>query len=144
MRHFIAISEVDKKTMRLFKESPRKIIQHLHIDGQDGKEFLVNDFVAKWNLLTFSFVRHPFDRSVMFCLELHDRLRYIHSTFYRIISAYYNKVCNPRNTYSPLYNKFLRTYEDITWPTFAQMILDIADEEGCYIASSCDIDVHIK
>ena len=64
MRHFIAISEVDEKTRRLFKERPRQIIQYLHINGQEGKDFEVDDFVAKWNLLAFSFVRHPFDRSV--------------------------------------------------------------------------------
>ena len=63
---------------------------------------------------------------------------------FRIISAYYNKVCNPKNTYSPLYHNLLKNYDDTTWPTFAQMILDIADERGCYIASSCDIDGHIK
>ena len=72
MRHFIAISEVDEKTRRLFKESPRQIIQYLHIDGQEGEGFVVDDFVAKWNLMAFSFVRHPFDRSVYTYFELNS------------------------------------------------------------------------
>ena len=62
MRHFIAISKVDEKTRRLSKERPWQIIEYLHINGQEGKDFDVDNFAAKLNLLTFSFVRHPFDR----------------------------------------------------------------------------------
>ena len=65
MRHLVAISKVDEETRRFFQEEPRKtLIPYLHIDLQDRKYFDVDDFVETWNLLSFSFVRHPFDRFV--------------------------------------------------------------------------------
>ena len=38
----------------------------LHVEGQYRSDFQVNEFTKKHDLLTFTFVRHPFDRSARF------------------------------------------------------------------------------
>ena len=65
------------------------------------------------------------------------------SIFFRIISAYENKILYAPGS-SDLYERLEKRYNDTSWASFANMILDMAAEEGCSISSDCHIDVHIR
>ena len=61
----------------------------------------------------------------------------------RIISAYENKIRYASGS-SYLYELLEKRYNDTSWTSFANMILDMAGEKGCSISSDCHIDVHIR
>ena len=68
MEHFVTLSNLDSKTKKriihdksLLHEMLPKL---LHKTGQGKRGFDVETFAKKHSLLTFSFVRHPFDRIV--------------------------------------------------------------------------------
>ena len=76
-------------------------------------------------------------------LPLHlCRTRYV-NFYFRIISAYENKILYAPQS-SDLYERLEKKYNDTTWASFANMILDMAAEEGCSLSSDCHIDVHIR
>ena len=62
---------------------------------------------------------------------------------FRIISAYENKIrYDPGSSF--LYRHLEKIYNDTSWASFANMILDMATEKRCSISSDCHIDVHIR
>ena len=64
--------------------------------------------------------------------------------FVRIVSAYEQKVLVSPNT-SPIYKSMMDKYNDTSFPTFAQYVLDVAKEQRCrYMASGCRLDEHIR
>ena len=66
MEHFVALSNLNSKLKRRITSD--KFFMHetvpklLHKDGQELENFDVASFAKQHNLLTFSFVRHPFER----------------------------------------------------------------------------------
>ena len=75
------------------------------------------------------------------CENLRNMLHLV--VYFRIISAYENKI-----RYAPgssfLYEHLEKRYNDTSWTSFVNMILDMAAEKGCSISSDCHIDVHIR
>ena len=76
--------------------------------------------------------------------------KFVHETrcqffriYFRIISAYENKIrYAPRSSY--LFEHLEKRYNDTSWASFVNMILDMAAEKSCSISSDCKIDVHIR
>ena len=66
MEHFVTLSNLDSMTKKRImhdKSLLHEIVpKFLHKKGQDREDFDVAGLVKKYSLLTFSFVRHPFER----------------------------------------------------------------------------------
>ena len=70
LRHFLTISDlVDGKTKQLYLNDPKFILsnevkQIMLFEDQFQYDFEVEKFAQNLGLLSFSFVRHPFERLV--------------------------------------------------------------------------------
>jgi hypothetical protein len=64
--------------------------------------------------------------------------------FLRIISAYDSKILGDRVT-SNLYVSLSKRYNDTSFSSFANLILDTAREKKCNgVYTSCQLDVHVR
>ena len=76
MEHFVTLSNLDSKIKKRIIHD--KLLLHemvpklLHKKGQGREDFDVAGLVKKYSLLSFSFVRHPFERyGIKECNKLH-------------------------------------------------------------------------
>ena len=115
------------------------------LQQQLQKDFDVEDFSRKMGLLRFSFVRHPFERYAHGLISYSYTWRSLFTNF-RLISAYEDKLSHysERGCHDRLCLSMVDRNTDMLWPSFAIMILDMADEKGCLSTSDCLVDSHIR